>query len=79
MALDFFTSLFAMGMRFMLVLGVMLMEIISRWFTDGEWPQFAILGGIILTLGFMRIVAVRYSPAPTTFTQQVNQPGPSFP
>ena len=61
------------------VLVVMLTEIISRWFTGGEWHQFAILGGIVITLGFMRIVAIRYSPVPPTFTQQVNQPGPSFP
>ncbi|MEY4704155.1 MAG: hypothetical protein RL042_351 [Nitrospirota bacterium] len=61
------------------VLVVMLTEIISRWFTGGEWHQFAILGGIVITLGLMRIVAIRYSPTPTTFTQQANQPGPSFP
>ena len=51
------------------VLVVMLTEVISRWFTSGEWQQFAILGGIILTLGVMRIVAIRYSPAPSTLTQ----------
>ena len=54
------------------VLVVMLTEVISRWFTGGEWHQFAILGGILITLGLMRIVAVRYSPAPPTFTQQAN-------
>ena len=61
------------------VLVVMLTEVISRWFTSGEWHQFAILGGILITLGLMRIVAVRYSPAPKTFTQQANQLGLSFP
>lgn len=60
------------------VLVVMLTEVISRWFTGGEWPQFAILGGILLTLGLLRIVAVRYSPAPTTLSQQANQLGLSF-
>ena len=60
------------------VLVVMLTEVISRWFTGGEWPQFAILGGILLTLGLLRIVAVRYSPAPLTLTQQANPPGPSL-
>lgn len=60
------------------VLVVMLTEIISRWFTGGEWHQFAILGGIVITLGLMRIVAIRYSPAPTQFPQQAHQPGPSF-
>jgi uncharacterized membrane protein (DUF373 family) len=51
------------------VLVVMLTEIISRWFTGGEWHQFAILGGIVITLGLMRIVAIRYSPSPTRCTQ----------
>lgn len=61
------------------VLVVMLTEVISRWFTGGEWRQFAILGGILITLGLMRIVAVRYSPPPPPFTQQANQLGLSFP
>ena len=59
------------------VLVVMLTEIISRWFTGGEWHQFAILGGIVITLGLMRIVAIRYSPSPAGGTQQTNQSGPS--
>jgi uncharacterized membrane protein (DUF373 family) len=61
------------------VLVVMLTEVISRWFTSGDWQQFMILGGILLTLGVMRIVAVRYSPAPTTVKQQAHQLGLSFP
>jgi uncharacterized membrane protein (DUF373 family) len=61
------------------VLVVMLTEVISRWFTGNEWHQFAILGRILLVLGLLRIVAIRYSPAPTTPTQQANQLGPSFP
>ena len=60
------------------VLVVMLTEIISRWFTGGEWHQFAILGGIVITLGLMRIVAIRYSPSPTGCTPQTSQSGPSF-
>ena len=60
------------------VLVVMLTEIISRWFTGGEWHQFAILGGIVITLGLMRIVAIRYSPSPTGCTQQSSQSGPSL-
>ena len=55
------------------VLVVMLTEVISRWFTSGEWQQFAILGGILLTLGVMRIVAIRYSPAPPSSTQQAHR------
>jgi uncharacterized membrane protein (DUF373 family) len=61
------------------VLVVMLTEIISRWFTGGEWRQFAILAGILITLGLIRILAVRYSPTPPPFTQQANQLGLSFP
>ena len=60
------------------VLVVMLTEIISRWFMGGEWHQFAILGGIVITLGLMRIVAIQYSPAPTKFAQQAHQSEPSF-
>ena len=61
------------------VLVVMLTEVISRWFTGGDWHQFAILGGMLLTLGVMRIVAVRYSPVTPVVTQQANQLGLSFP
>jgi uncharacterized membrane protein (DUF373 family) len=61
------------------VLVVMLTEVISRWFTGGDWHQFAVLGGILILLCFMRIVAVRYSPSPATFTSQANQLGLSFP
>lgn len=60
------------------VLVVMLTEVISRWFTGGEWHQFAILGGILITLGLIRIVAVRYSPAPQTSMQHANQPGGAY-
>jgi len=61
------------------VLVVMLTEVISRWFTSGEWHQFAILGGIILMLGVMRIIAIRYSPAPPPSTQQGDQQELSIP
>lgn len=61
------------------VLVVMLTEVISRWFAGGAWDQFAMLGGILLTLGLLRIVAVRYSPAPTMHAQQANQLGLAFP
>lgn len=60
------------------VLVVMLTEIISRWFSGGEWQQFAVLGGILITLGLIRVVAVRYSPAPASVSQQSNQKVFSF-
>ena len=61
------------------VLVVMLTEVISQWFTGVEWHQFAILEGILITLGLMRIVAVRYSPVLTTPTQRAPQMRLSFP
>ena len=60
------------------VLVVMLTEIISRWFSGGEWQQFAVLLGILITLGTIRVVAVRYSPAPTVPSHQTNQMVLSF-
>lgn len=60
------------------VLVVMLTEIISRWFSGGEWQQFAVLLGILITLGTIRVVAVRYSPAPSTPSHQANQMAFSF-
>lgn len=55
------------------VLVVMLTEVISRWFSGGEWQQFAVLGGILATLGAIRVVAVRYSPAPAPPATQPQQ------
>ena len=55
------------------VLVVMLTEIISRWFSGGEWHQFAVLGGILLTLSTIRVVAVRYSPVSIPATLPTNQ------
>lgn len=55
------------------VLVVMLTEIISRWFSGENWQQFVLLGGILITLGAIRVVAVRYSPAPTHSSQSENQ------
>ena len=61
------------------VLVVMLTEIISRWFSGVEWQQFAMLGGILLTLGLIRVVAVRYSPTtPGPANQAANQMVLSF-
>jgi hypothetical protein len=51
------------------VLVVMLTEIISRWFSGVGWHQFAMLGGILLTLGLIRVITVRYSPNPAPAMQ----------
>jgi hypothetical protein len=44
------------------ILVVMLTELISQWFKGGALIQLAVLGGILLTLGTMRVLAVRFSP-----------------
>lgn len=48
------------------VLVVMLTEVISQWFTGGDWQKLAILAVILLTLGLIRVLAVRFSPAQPT-------------
>ena len=44
------------------ILVVMLTEVISQWFKEAHLIQWAILGGILVALALMRIVAVRWSP-----------------
>jgi len=44
------------------ILVVMLTEVIAQWFKGGEVIHLAILGATILTLGVMRVLAVRFSP-----------------
>jgi uncharacterized membrane protein (DUF373 family) len=44
------------------ILVVMLTEVISQWFKGGDWQSLAVLGGILLTLGALRVSAVRWSP-----------------
>jgi uncharacterized membrane protein (DUF373 family) len=44
------------------ILVVMLTEVISQWFKGESWHALAVLGGILLTLGFIRVLAVRWSP-----------------
>jgi uncharacterized membrane protein (DUF373 family) len=46
------------------ILVVMLTEVISQWFKGGDWQALAALGGILLTLGIVRVLAVRWSPTP---------------
>ncbi|WP_447970994.1 phosphate-starvation-inducible PsiE family protein [Nitrospira sp. M1] len=47
------------------ILVVMLTEVISQWFKEAHPAQWAILGGIIVTLALTRVVAVQWSPAKT--------------
>lgn len=44
------------------ILVVMLTEVISQWFKGGDIPQLAVLGGILMTLTVIRVLAVRCSP-----------------
>jgi uncharacterized membrane protein (DUF373 family) len=44
------------------ILVVMLTEVISQWFKGGNLGQLGVLGAILLTLGVMRVLAVRCSP-----------------
>ncbi|OQW33578.1 MAG: hypothetical protein A4E19_04120 [Nitrospira sp. SG-bin1] len=45
------------------ILVVMLTEVISQWFKGGNWQSLATLCGMLLVLGIVRIMAVRWSPA----------------
>jgi len=47
------------------ILVVMLTEIISKWFSEAAVSQWITLGGILLLLGIIRIVAVQWSPTKT--------------
>ena len=47
------------------ILVVMLTEIISKWFSEAPVSQWITLGGILLILGIIRIVAVQWSPTKT--------------
>ena len=44
------------------ILVVMLTEVIAQWFKEAHLTQWAILGGIIITLAITRVVAVQWSP-----------------
>ena len=44
------------------ILVVMLTEIISKWFSEAHFTQWLTLGGILVVLALIRIVAVQWSP-----------------
>jgi uncharacterized membrane protein (DUF373 family) len=44
------------------ILVVMLTEVISQWFKGGDWQALTVLCGILLILGVVRVMAVRWSP-----------------
>jgi uncharacterized membrane protein (DUF373 family) len=45
------------------ILVVMLTEVISQRFKGGDWQALTVLCGIVLVLGIVRVMAVRWSPA----------------
>jgi uncharacterized membrane protein (DUF373 family) len=44
------------------ILVVMLTEVISQWFKGGDWQALTVLCGVLLILGVVRVMAVRWSP-----------------
>ena len=48
------------------ILVVMLTEVLSQWFKSEGWQTLAALGGILLILGIVRVLVVRWSPTHTT-------------
>ena len=50
------------------ILVVMLTEVISQWFKEAHLLQWAILGGILIALALIRIIAVRWSPTKSDAT-----------
>lgn len=45
------------------VIVVMLTELLSLWFKGGSWGEFGPIVMVLLTLGVLRVFAIRYSPA----------------
>ena len=52
------------------ILVVMLTEVISQWFKGGNLAQLAVLGGILVTLSVIRVLAVRCSPTQGDSTRE---------
>lgn len=60
------------------VLVVMLTEVISQWFTGGDWQKLSILAVILVTLGLIRVLAVRFSPAQPSHSAPSQTMAPIF-
>jgi uncharacterized membrane protein (DUF373 family) len=54
------------------ILVVMLTEVISKWFTEAPPEQWVTLGGILVVLAVIRVVAVQWSPTRSDFTPELN-------
>lgn len=57
------------------ILVVMLTEVISQWFKGGDWQALTVLCGVLLVLGIVRVMAVRWSPTLTTGTHDIHSDG----
>ena len=56
------------------ILVVMLTEVIAQWFKEAHLTQWAILGGIIITLAITRVVAVQWSPTKSEISVDYEAP-----
>lgn len=54
------------------ILVVMLTEVISMWFKDASLEKWSILGGILLALAIVRVVAVQWSPTKSDIPLEAN-------
>jgi len=52
------------------ILVVMLTEVISQWFKGADVTRLAALGGALVLLSLLRIIAVRFSPAHAELTRE---------
>ncbi len=55
------------------ILVVMLTEIISKWFSEAPLEQWMTLGGILVVLALIRVVAVQWSPTRGESAQEWHQ------
>jgi uncharacterized membrane protein (DUF373 family) len=55
------------------ILVVMLTEIISKWFSEARLDQWMILGGILVVLAVIRVVAVQWSPTRVGTMPEINE------
>lgn len=57
------------------ILVIMLTEVISQWFTGGDWHALMVLCGVLLVLGIVRVMAVQWSPTLKMGAQTITRNG----
>jgi len=60
------------------ILVVMLTEIISKWFSEAHVEQWMTLGGILVVLAMIRVVAVQWSPTKTDHLSELHETTTNF-